>query len=458
MLFVGISGVARQPAQATPIPVNESCPIEALRSAESLRPLYRASLELDASTATVSGTASVRFTPDLATDRVVLRLWPNGGIRDATAPTAEVSDVLVGIGDGASGPVRVSRPDSTTVLVNLAQPVAAGEVISVEYRVVVRARGQRSDRVSATRTAAGALTAARFGSFLPLLAWEPGVGWNRTPPTRTGAEATMSTVADWDVTMLAPEGLTVLGSGELVSTDRWVATAHRDWSMSIGRFSGPDRLVTGKVDLGAGRPTITVTVGVTEGINESAAAYRKRVIAALKDLSIRYGDYPYSSYSLAITPGLKGGIENPSHVMQGPGSIGRTTTHEVAHMWFYSWVGNDQGRDPWIDEGLATWAEARVDRTLSAFLAKPIPPAGKNKAGASMTYWDANRGAYYRSVYVQTLQALAALGDPDDVDCALRLIVARHGHRVATSAQVIAVLTERFPKAPAILRRYGISP
>jgi aminopeptidase N len=143
--------------------------------------------------------------------------------------------------------------------------------------------------------------------------------------------------------------------------------------------------------------------------------------------------------------------------MQGPGSIGRTTPHEVAHMWFYSWVGNDQGRDPWIDEGLATWAEARVDRTLSAFVAKPVPPAGRNKAGAPMTYWDANRGAYYRSVYVQTLQALAALGDPDEVDCALRTLVARHGHTVATSAQVISVLSERFPDAPAVLRRYGIT-
>ena len=36
------------------------------------------------------------------------------------------------------------------------------------------------------------------------------------------------------------------------------------------------------------------------------------------------------------------------------------------------------------------------------------------------TYWE-GRSSYYRGVYIQGAQALAALGDPTLVDCALRL-------------------------------------
>ena len=38
-------------------------------------------------------------------------------------------------------------------------------------------------------------------------------------------------------------------------------------------------------------------------------------------------------------------------IFLGENGIARATTHEVAHQWFYSLVGNDQGRDPVLDGG-----------------------------------------------------------------------------------------------------------
>jgi hypothetical protein len=32
--------------------------------------------------------------------------------------------------------------------------------------------------------------------------------------------------------------------------------------------------------------------------------------------------------------------------------------HETAHQWWFGWVGNDQAREPWLDEALATYSEA----------------------------------------------------------------------------------------------------
>ena len=33
-------------------------------------------------------------------------------------------------------------------------------------------------------------------------------------------------------------------------------------------------------------------------------------------------------------------------------------THELAHEWWFALIGDDQAKDPWLDEGFATWAEA----------------------------------------------------------------------------------------------------
>jgi len=201
-----------------------------------------------------------------------------------------------------------------------------------------------------------------------------------------------------------------------------------------------------------------VTVGVHAGVGEAPARYLTKVVDVLEDFGTRYGPYPWPAYTLAVTPALGGGIEFPMHVMQGPETIGRTTSHEVAHMWFYGLVANSQGRDPWLDEGFATYAEARFENSLAGIRSMSIPAAGRGHLGEAMTYWESRRSAYYRSVYVQGAQALAALGDPGLVDCALRVYVARNAYRVARPGDLLDAARAVFPDAAEVLARYGIRP
>jgi Peptidase family M1 domain len=446
--------------EAAPIPLTARCSVGPL-TAPPNRPRYTVDATFDPVTGRVSGHISILFTPDQSVDEVVLRLWPNGGVRDAAAPTMRVSNMTVKRNGATSSPVSFRTENPTTVTV----PVVADSdnSVTVDADFVTIARGERNDRISLTRDKQRAFVAARFGSFLPVLAWEPGVGWNRTPPTNSGAEASMTATADWDVRMSfagdGSEGLSILASGELVEDGHWTSTAQRDWAMSIGRWNASDgSLGESTVSLGPGRRTVKVTVAVASLIRESASSYRAPVVKAIRSLSNRYGDYPWPTYTLVISPGLKGGIEYPSFVMQGPGSTGRTTTHEVAHQWFYGLVGNDQGRDPWIDEGLTTWAEARTENTLEAFVVKPIPADAKGKAGKPMAFWDVHRSSYYRGVYVQTLQALAALGDADKVDCALQSLVTAAAFRVATRTDVMRALEAEFPSARKTLKPFGLAP
>ena len=228
------------------------------------------------------------------------------------------------------------------------------------------------------------------------------------------------------------------------------ATAVRDVAVSAGRFT----LATG---VARAPGPVQVIVGVAAGLGDDPRAYVRRVVSALESQSRRFGAYPWPQYSLALTPDLKGGIEYPMHVMQGPNSIGRSTPHEVGHMWFYGLVGNNQAVDPWLDEGLATWAEVRSEGTLPAFLAKSVPSDGKGRLGAPMSYWDVRSAAYYRSVYVQGTHALAALGSPALVDCGLRAYVAANAYGIAHPSDLVKAFEEFVPDTAVRLARFGVS-
>ncbi len=71
-----------------------------------------------------------------------------------------------------------------------------------------------------------------------------------------------------------------------------------------------------------------------------------------------------------------------------------------------------------------------------------------------MAFWESRPDAYYRSVYVQPVQALATLGPADLVDCALRLYVARTAYRIARPRDLVEALSAVFPDARAKLARF----
>ncbi len=274
----------------------------------------------------------------------------------------------------------------------------------------------------------------------------------RIPPAGGFAEASTAPTADFDLTVVVPEGFDVVASGtpDPARPGRFTATAMRDVAMSIGRFETFTAVANAP-------QAVQVTVAVHRGLvdNDGGRAYLNRVVAALEDLGRRFGPYPWPTFTFAVTPQLGGGIEYPGHVMQGQNTLG-VTSHEVGHQWFYGLVGNNQGRDPWLDEGLATWAEARVEDRLAVFKARIIPPVAKNMVGEPMTFWADKPQVYSAGVYTQGAQALAALGDPELVDCALRVFVAQNAYRIARQPDLVKAAGTVFPGAASTLAAYGV--
>ncbi len=435
------------PSTTTTVPVTPApgragdgiCPPVPERTApRSDRPRYDLSVDVRPASNTVVGRVTVRFTPDVPTDRLVFRLWPNGPRTARAGAALSVRTVAV---DGR--PVPASHENPTTLVARPSRPLASNRSVDATLDWQLTLPGPVDDRLSRSGEA------IRLGSFFPILGWEPGVGWATEPPTSGFAEASTAPAADFTATITVPPGFDVLATGTSDGAGRWKATAVPDFAVSVGHFSMASTTVS------LPQP-VQVTVGVQQGLTDQPSAYLTLVTRALEDLARRYGPYLWPSFSMSVTPELNGGIEYPMHVLQGPGTDRRTTIHEVGHMWFYALVGNDQGRDPWLDEGLASWAEARAGNTLADFVARTIPVEGSGRAGRPMTFWEGRDQAYYRSVYVQAVQALASLGPPERVDCALRLYVARTAYRIARPADLLAALSAVFPDAPTRLARYGI--
>lgn len=367
----------------------------------------------------------------------MFRIWPNAPVLAASGVHEDVGPVTTL--DGAVIPS--DQPDPTTLIVSFPTPTVAGSDVQVTIPYTLTVPGGNADRVAHEGDT------MRLGSFLPLLAWEPGVGWATDPATSVHGESATSPVADYDVAITAA-GYDVLGTGVRGADNHWRATAVRDVGFSIGHFTLVEEDVGG----------VHITLGVDQSVDEDPARYMSLITDSFRNYPARLGAYPWPTYTAAVLPGFHGGIEFPTHVMHGAGSATRSILHEVAHQWFYSLVGNNQGRDPWLDEGLASYVEFVQVDTLAAHLNDHIPSDAAGLAGEPMTYWEGHESSYYAGVYVQGAVAIARLGTVDQVDCALRQFVARNAFRIATPAGLVSALSIVFPDAADRLAPYGLHP
>ncbi len=91
----------------------------------------------------------------------------------------------------------------------------------------------------------------------------------------------------------------------------------------------------------------------------SGAATADLAQQALIGLSEAFGAYPWDDLVLAEV-GSGGGfsMEYPRMIHLTRDKVADTYVvyHEVAHQWFYAQLGNDQQREPWLDEGFADFS------------------------------------------------------------------------------------------------------
>ncbi|OLT02885.1 hypothetical protein BJF90_28455 [Pseudonocardia sp. CNS-004] len=122
-------------------------------------------------------------------------------------------------------------------------------------------------------------------------------------------------------------------------------------------------------------------------------------------------------------------------------------------------VGNNQARDPWIDEAFATYAQAVVAGQRDVYRLDEVPRRVRGHLGEPMSYWaeQGGFGRYEQGVYSQGAALLLEARDRvgvDRFDKAVRGYIAVNAHRVADPAAVRAAF-EHLPEVIELLNRHG---
>ena len=328
-----------------------------------------------------------------------------------------------------------------TTSINLRVPLADLEPrdttrIRLQFRLQV---GRSPDAFSARTSAENGVLS--FGQWFPIVSTEHdvyGLGDPQISFTAEEIRLDLETTTALGRDAVACPGLE---SAPAATGTSWscVSADVRDFSFVVNpRF----RLTERDID-GTTLRVYTETVGgaVTADLAEQA----------LIGLNEAFGPYPWEDLVLAEV-GSGGGfsMEYPRMIHLTRGKVADTYVvyHEVAHQWFYAQLGNDQQREPWLDEGFADFsARYLMGIGENQCSARPVNSevfaweAGPTSGGD----WSSCDG-YFHTVFYRGTEFLnsirAAMGDPAFFD-AMRSWVTRHRFGMTTGSRLLGHLDAR---------------
>ena len=180
----------------------------------------------------------------------------------------------------------------------------------------------------------------------------------------------------YDVRMTVPRGWPLAATGEerehVDNADG--TTMHRYYQEDVHDFAwttSPDYLERHERFEQEGLPPVEMRLMIQPEHLAQVARHFEATRAALRYYGQWFGAYPYGHITI-IDPAWQsdaGGMEYPTLFTAGtnwltPASATDpedVTVHEAGHQWFYGMVGSNEFEDAWMDEGINTFANTRVD-------------------------------------------------------------------------------------------------
>ncbi|MFF3918758.1 M1 family metallopeptidase [Streptomyces sp. NPDC001852] len=233
--------------------------------------------------------------------------------------------------------------------------------------------------------------------------------------------------ATYDIRIKAPEGLTGVSNGRLVSTYDKGGSTYTHWRESRPMATYLATATIGKFDVRTGRTPggIPIYVAIDPVLKNSNSVDVYAVTAAATDYwSQIFGPYPFEETGAIVDDMPEAGFSLEVQSKPAYSAVRNETTivHELAHQWFGDSVSVRQWKDIWLNEGFATyaqwlWAEHQGTRSAhDSFL------AAYNGRPADNAFWqikvaDPQRDTMFASAVYQrgamTLQMLRErIGDP----------------------------------------------
>lgn len=316
-------------------------------------PVYHLELTLSDDWRSLAGEAEIRYTnttPD-ALEELVLRLNPN-----ALGSVMTVSELTVA---GWAMPWTLEQQD-TALRVTLPWTLKPGAALTLRlaYELAIGSdprlgygRFGRYPDVVSLPDAYPVLSVYRDGAWLeayPVSQGDPLVAEAGFYLARLTLAADQELVASGRV--LSRE---VEGARQRVTV---AAGPVRDLYLAVSRGYEQRSLAAGEVVLHSYAPA---------RLGPQAEAGLELAAAALKFFSAQFAPYPYRELEFVPVPVVAGGIEYPGVINLANGiyrddeTFATVVVHEVAHQWAFNLVGNDQLREPWLDEALAQYLTLR---------------------------------------------------------------------------------------------------
>lgn len=323
------------------------------------KPSYCLDLIFDPEKHTISGTETVviKNTSKSSWDNVCFRDFPSDASfqMKEDAGITDITNVTITYPSGESSKnnlVSRDQKDNTIVYFALEQELLPGEEIMISFDLCVHIP-KKEDRFGYNKIG------YNLGYFFPIQSIYDKGRWVNHPYYETG-ECTYTECTTFDVKVTAPEGYTIITTGELVTEEGNVSTFHaenvRDFTMVI---SDKYEVVS----------TEYQGININSYYVSGSEANGKIVLNTAKDAIDVYtssiGSYPYKSLdAVEVSLSGAGGMEYPQLIMidekcyrSREMTLKLVTAHETAHQWFYGIIGNDSYEEAWIDEGMATYLE-----------------------------------------------------------------------------------------------------
>lgn len=379
----------------------------------------------DARAFTGTETITVRNAGNGSMARVWLRTWANGAV-GCRRPAV----VITSIQGGRSGR---SERNCTAQEILLPAVLAPGASATITLTLSITAP-RIQDRF-------GIAEGIRmFGNALPVVAQRDRSGW-RLPGYSPYGESFVSSWARFGLTLHHPAAVKISAAGTTVTTPdpsgRTATTTSTIDARDTFWAASPDMAeVTGRTRRG----TLVRAWSQTEAGADREDAL-DQAIGALEQLEKRLTAYPYDEYDVVVARiEAGGGMEYPGAVITDAST--EVTRHETAHQWFYALVGNDQYREPWVDEGVTSFLE--YSWTTPGELAAPscyparrlAVPSPQTFVTNSMSYWNRHVGQYsfaYDNPVCALREIRKAIG-PAKFERTLKAVVQRHAQGFLTGA------------------------